>query len=113
MAGWLTDDVAQSQWQERIDARVAALDGAERVGAGLMADEEMEFTSRERGLLAGHRWAEAQARAHDDVAEVARTGVAPHDVRASELDTDDAFWEGFIHGVRAFVVELEIGGGSN
>jgi hypothetical protein len=83
-----------------------------------MSNDKTEFTPRERGLLAGHTWAKERARTHDDIPEVARTGVVPADVRESVTNAglptaEHAFWEGFIHGVRAFVVEVETGSGPN
>lgn len=81
-----------------------------------MADDE--FTPRELGLLTGHAWAvHADAK---DVAEVAETQVLPEVVldvvleagvkmRLMEFDdplaAEREFWPGFVHGVRAFVVE--------
>jgi hypothetical protein len=77
-----------------------------------------DLTPRERGLLAGHAWAQHRVSTHDQVKEVAETGVVPDEVRelVTNVDlptADDAFWKGFVHGVRAFVVEVGIGSGPN
>jgi len=79
---------------------------------------EAEFTPRELGLLAGVDWA-AVARG-ELVTQVAEGGLCPQEVmqayvstgmqdRLAEYDdaeaAEDAYWKGFVHGVRAFVAQ--------
>jgi hypothetical protein len=78
-----------------------------------------EFTPRERGLLIGHAWAQ-EAASPKAAKHVADTEQVPDDVREIVLgdgrmrdrleasidpNAEAAFWGGFVHGVRAFVVE--------
>jgi hypothetical protein len=78
-----------------------------------------EFTPRERGLLIGHAWAQ-EAASPEAAKRVVESGHVPDDVREVVLEpggmlkrleasidpnAEDAFWGGFVHGVRAFVVE--------
>ena len=84
-----------------------------------MLDEE--FTPRELGLLAGRDWATVTDR--ELVAQVAEGGLVPEEVvemfvsagmrdRLAEYDDEDAeeaYWEGFLHGVRAFVAQALAG----
>jgi hypothetical protein len=81
-------------------------------------DAEDEFTPRELGLLAGVDWATVARREH--VTQVAEGGLCPQEVmqvhvsagmrdRLAEYDdaeaAEDAYWKGFVHGVRTFVVQ--------
>ena len=92
--------------------------------------EDDEFTPRELGLKLGHTWAEMapmRARkpgsAEAEVATVAESGAVPEDVRRIALSgmrerlagrgDEQAFMDGFVHGVRAFVVSGQTGGTPN
>jgi hypothetical protein len=85
----------------------------------MSSSQRDEFTPRELGLLAGHRWAGALATSPE-----ARTQVAEGEITdtlrqfvmtASGMDdrlaafddpeAHDAFWSGFVLGARAFIVE--------
>jgi hypothetical protein len=75
-------------------------------------EERNEFTPRERGLLMGDLWAHVRARDHlpaDGPPEPEfRQEIEQYLVYSDDLENPTAFWEGFRHGVRAFVVELEV-----
>lgn len=77
-----------------------------------------EFTPRELGLLSGHAWAVLAS--PEECKAVADEELVPDDVmdmvlqagvreRMLEFDEPDAaegeFWRGFVHGVRAYIVE--------
>ena len=70
------------------------------------------FTPRERGILAGQKWAKSYQGDLGDLRPTA-DGVIAADLRkeieAMVLESDDVettdFWEGFAHGVRAYLVE--------
>jgi hypothetical protein len=78
-----------------------------------------EFTPRERGLLIGHAWAQEAAsleaakhvadgeQVPDDVREIVLGDGGMRDRLEASIDpnAEAAFWGGFVHGVRAFVVE--------
>ena len=84
-----------------------------------------EFTPRELGLLAGRDWATVTDR--ELVAQVAQGGLVPQEVveifvsagmrdRLAESDdeeAEEAYWEGFLHGVRAFVGQALAGAVKN
>ena len=72
-----------------------------------------ELTPRELGLLAGHAWGSASVTTSAEVAEMAETGSAPHEVlditfqtgvaaRMAEFpyaaEAESEFWQGFVHG---------------
>ena len=70
------------------------------------------FTPRERGILAGQKWAKSY---EGDLADLRPTadGVIAVDLRkkieamlreSDDVETTD-FWEGFAHGVRAHLIE--------
>jgi len=78
-----------------------------------------EFTPRDLGLLAGNSWASHVDR---EVAKrVADTAEIPEELRAQTMGgggmslrldeygddptIHDAFWRGFVHGVRSFIIE--------
>lgn len=71
-----------------------------------------EFTPRERGILAGQQWAKSYKGDLGDLRPTA-DGVIATDLRkeieAMVAESDDvettAFWGGFAHGVRAYLVE--------
>jgi hypothetical protein len=80
-----------------------------------------EFSPRELGMKLGHTWAElapsradTKGSAEAEVATVAESGAVPEEVRKLALsrmsdrlagrDDERAFLEGFVHGVRTFVV---------
>ena len=71
-----------------------------------------EFTPRERGILVGQKWAESYEGDPADLRPSA-DGVIATDLRkeieAMVVESDDlettAFWGGFAHGVRAYLVE--------
>jgi hypothetical protein len=71
-----------------------------------------EFTPRERGILVGQKWAESYEGDPGDLRPTA-DGVIAADLRKeieAMLDESDdvettAFWSGFAHGVRAYLVE--------
>ena len=78
-----------------------------------------EFTPREFGLMAGNRWAsglgaddENVRRAADgEVSSETREFVMQRGQMKTTLETygedefSEGFWDGFIHGVRAFIGE--------
>lgn len=72
-----------------------------------------EFSPRERGLLIGHKWAESYDGDAADLQRVAegeipadlREGIVALLVESDDIENPTAFWEGFAHGVRAFIVE--------
>ena len=81
-------------------------------------DKHEEYTPRELGLLAGHSWAVGAT--PQAVAEVTEMGLIPDVVRdrilhagmrsrieryADSANAEDAFWRGFIHGVRASTID--------
>jgi len=85
-----------------------------------------DFSPHELGLRLGHTWAEMapmraakQSSAEAEVATVAESGAVPDDVRRLTLkgmsdrltgpDDERAFLDGFVHGVRAFVVSVDTG----
>jgi hypothetical protein len=80
-----------------------------------------EYTPHELGMKLGHTWAEmAPMRgSQTEVATVADTGAVPDNVRQLALsgmsdrlkgrDDERAFMDGFVHGVRAFVVSGRTG----
>jgi hypothetical protein len=81
-----------------------------------------ELTPRERGLRIGRAWAESREADPITALQLATEGTIPDDVRTRERVLDElvdyienpkAFWEGFIHGVREYLVEqgLYRGGG--
>ena len=87
-----------------------------------MTNELDEFGPGERGLLIGTEWAKAAIRSNHsaDAVEIALEGEVPEEVRRGVLasalrerlvdaDAEDAFWRGFVFGVRAFVTEVERG----
>jgi hypothetical protein len=73
-----------------------------------------EFNPRERGEMIGRAWAESQEADPLTALQLAAKGTIPDDVRTREgvvdalveyIENPTAFWEGFIHGVRAHLVE--------
>jgi hypothetical protein len=81
-----------------------------------------EVDPRERGVMIGRAWAESQEADPITALQLATEGTIPDDVRTRERVLDalvdyivspKAFWEGFIHGVRGYLVEqgLYRGGG--
>jgi hypothetical protein len=73
-----------------------------------------EFNPRERGEMIGRAWAESQEADPLTALQRAAKGTIPDDVRTREgvvdalveyIENPTAFWEGFIHGVRAHLVE--------
>jgi hypothetical protein len=73
-----------------------------------------EFNPRERGKMIGRAWAESQEADPLTALQLAAKGTIPDDVRTREgvvdalveyIENPTAFWEGFIHGVRAHLVE--------
>ena len=69
---------------------------------------------RERGLMIGRAWAESREADPLTALQLATEGTIPDDVRTRErvldalvdyIENPKAFWEGFIHGVRASLVE--------
>lgn len=81
-----------------------------------------ELNPRERGVMIGRAWAESQDADAITALQLATEGTIPDDVRTRErvldalvdyIENPKAFWEGFIHGVRAHLVEqgLYRGGG--
>jgi hypothetical protein len=98
-----------------------------------MTDDE--FTPRERGLLAGHRFArifrEAGTTYEDEdgvridpvlsaaqdppvIAQQVREavmdgGMAERLAESDDPDAEDAFWDGFAQGVRAYLAEVDTG----
>jgi hypothetical protein len=81
-----------------------------------------EFNPRERGVRIGRAWAESREADPLTALKLAAKGTIPDDVRTREtvldalvdyMDNPKAFWEGFLHGVRAHLVEqgLYRGGG--
>ena len=72
-----------------------------------------DLTPRERGLILGHSYAGsfggdprkltliAKAKSADDV----EANVDGTLLRPGEIEDDVAFWSGFSHGVKAFLVE--------
>jgi hypothetical protein len=80
-----------------------------------------EFDPRERGLMIGRAWAESQEADPLTALQLATEGTIPDDVRTRErvldalvdyIENPKAFWEGFIHGVRAYLVEQGLYRGS-
>ena len=83
----------------------------------MSSTEAEDFTARELGLLTGQAWAiKAEPHARKQIAD---EGEVPDDVKEMVLragfadrlgefgDRDAAeqkYWQGFVHGVRAFVV---------
>jgi hypothetical protein len=89
-----------------------------------------DFSPRELGLKLGHTWAEMapmraqkQGSAEAEVATVADSGAVPDDVRRLALsgmserlngrDDEQAFMDGFVHGVRAFIASVQTGSTPN
>lgn len=96
-----------------------------------------EFTPRERGLLIGHATALAFAEGEVSVEGIepmdavrflaADPPLIPEDLRVRIMDAgmrerldasedphaESAFWVGFVNGARAYLVEIQIGGGRN
>jgi hypothetical protein len=81
-----------------------------------------QLDPRERGVMIGRAWAESSEADPLTALQVATKGTIPDDVRTREkvldalveyIENPKAFWEGFIHGVRAHLVEqgLYRGGG--
>jgi hypothetical protein len=71
-----------------------------------------EFTPRERGILAGQEWATSYDGDLRDLRPTADGVIAPDlrkEIEARLAASDDvetsAFWAGFAHGVRAYLVE--------
>jgi hypothetical protein len=73
-----------------------------------------EFDPRERGVKIGRAWAESQEADPLTALQLAAEGTLPDDVRTREtvldalvdyIEAPKAFWEGFLHGVRAHLVE--------
>lgn len=73
-----------------------------------------EFNPRERGEMIGRAWAESQVADPLTALQLAAKGTIPDDVRTREkvldalveyIENPKAFWEGFLHGVRAHLVE--------
>jgi hypothetical protein len=80
-------------------------------------DDVDEFNPRERGLMIGRVWAESQEADPLTALQLAAEGTIPDDVRTRErvvdalveyIENPAAFWEGFIHGVRAYLVEQRL-----
>ena len=72
-----------------------------------------EFTPRERGILVGQKWAESYEGDPGDLRPTA-DGVIATDLRqkieallveSDDIENPTAFWGGFAHGVRAYLVE--------
>jgi hypothetical protein len=95
-----------------------------------MPDDEL--TPREVGILAGYEWVRLHARSgprtsDGDLAALTDTGLVSAETRETVLaagmrerldaskdpDAEEAFWGGFVHGARAFVVEVKTGGTEN
>ena len=99
-------------------------------------NEPDEYTPRERGLLLGHALAQKIARGGvaivggtpgevldalagdppqvpSELYEHIMDGMAERLADGEDPDAEEAFWAGFVHGVRAFLVELQIGTGDN
>jgi hypothetical protein len=85
-------------------------------------DDADELNPRERGVMIGRAWAESQEADPITALQLATKGTIPDDVRTRErvldalvdyIENPKAFWEGFIHGVREYLVEqgLYRGGG--
>ena len=98
-----------------------------------------EYTPRERGLLIGHRWAREVRRlgvvavADDEIYVIERAASEPPDIAEEQVrrslmencgvrecldaseypDAESEFWGGRRDGVRAFLVEQKVGGGSD
>lgn len=81
-----------------------------------------ELNPRERGVMIGRAWAESQEADPLTALQLAAEGTIPDDLRTREtvldalvksIENPKAFWEGFLHGVRAYLVEqgLYRGGG--
>jgi hypothetical protein len=82
-----------------------------------MREKTDEWSPRELGLKLGHTWAEMAPTRTDaaeaEVATVADSGAVPDNVRQLVLrgmgerlnsrDDEQAFLDGFVHGVRTFV----------
>jgi hypothetical protein len=101
--------------------------------------EQDEWMPRERGLSLGNAWArmmrvqgaqavDAEGRTYDLVAEAAKEppviaaqvrdlimegGMRERLDASEDPDAEGAFWAGFRDGVRAYLVELDIGAGPN
>jgi hypothetical protein len=81
-----------------------------------------ELTPRERGVMIGRAWAESQEADPITALQLATEGTIDDDVRTREsvldalvdyIENPKPFWDGFIHGVRGYLVEqgLYRGGG--
>jgi hypothetical protein len=79
-----------------------------------------ELNPRQQGFMIGRAWAESQEADPLTALQHAAKGTIPDDVRKRVLDAlvdhienPKAFWEGFLRGVRAHLVEqgLYRGGG--
>ena len=81
-----------------------------------------EQDPRERGVRIGRAWAESQEADPLTALKLAAKGTIPDDLRTREtvldalvdyIENPKAFWEGFLHGVRAHLVERGVyrGGG--
>ena len=81
-----------------------------------------ELNPRERGERIGRAWAESQEADPITALQLAAKGTIPDDLRTREtvldalvdyIENPKAFWEGFLHGVRAHLVEQGVyrGGG--
>lgn len=73
-----------------------------------------ELNPRERGERIGRAWAESQETDPLTALQLAAKGTIPDDLRTREtvldalvdyIENPKAFWEGFLHGVRAHLVE--------
>jgi hypothetical protein len=73
-----------------------------------------ELDPRERGERIGRAWAESQEADPLTALQLAAKGTIPDDLRTREtvldalvdyIENPKAFWEGFLHGVRAHLVE--------
>lgn len=81
-----------------------------------------ELNLREQGFMIGRAWAESPEADPLTALQLAAKGTIPDDVRTRErvldalvdyIENPKAFWEGFLRGVRAHLVEqgLYRGGG--
>jgi hypothetical protein len=77
-------------------------------------NEVDESNPREHGARIGRAWAESQEADPLTALQLAAEGTIPDDVRTREtvldalvdyMDNPKAFWEGFLHGVRAHLIE--------
>lgn len=75
-----------------------------------------EFTPRERGLLMGNKYAELydgdpfdlKPVADGDIDDDLREKVSAFLVESDDIENPTQFWEGFSHGVAAFLVDQGI-----